>query len=92
MANFILILSGELGPSETEGAVGMAGLSLGGKEEHGFTVLMLNPGKLFSLQGWYIVFQLSGRMWIQVSLQLIHIFGQIGFAGTLLPTIIGKGS
>ena len=35
------VVAHELGPTEAEGAVGVAGLPLAGKEQHGFAVLVL---------------------------------------------------
>ena len=37
-----IVHSGELGPPEAEGAVGMTGLSLGEEEEHRLPVFVLN--------------------------------------------------
>ena len=55
----------ELGPAEAEAAVGVAGLPLAGKEEHGLPVLVLHPLHGLPVQGGDVQLLLAGRMGVQ---------------------------
>ena len=76
---FQLAETGELRPPETEGTVSMAGLSLAGKEKHGFTVLVLYASEFFAVERGDVMFELTGRMRVHCMPDLVNIPCHIRF-------------
>ena len=65
-----LVHTHELGPAETVGAVGVAGLAGGGEKEHGFTVFMLHSLESLVPQHRNVELDLASRVWIHFLLNL----------------------
>ena len=63
--DFQLLVADELGPAEAEGAIGVAGLALAGKEQDGFAVFVLQSLEDFGFVGGNVEFALPGRMGIE---------------------------
>ena len=65
-----LVHAHELGPAKAVGAVGVAGLALAGKEEHGLPILVLHSRERFLAQSGDVELHLSGGMGIESVLDL----------------------
>ena len=62
----------KLRPAETEGAVGVAGLPLGGEEQHCLAVFVLHAFQRLTRQLGHVVLHLAGRVRIQSHPNLIR--------------------
>ena len=73
----------ELSPPKTVGAIGMAGLTTGGEQEHGLAVLVLASWKRLSVHHRNVEFELPGWMRVHPHLDLPsrsghHVLGRAG--------------
>ncbi len=73
----------ELCPAETEGAVGMASLTLGGEEQNGFPVLVLHTVQNLAVQFRHVHFHLAGGVWVQLVANLFRYRLDLFLIGTV---------
>ena len=69
-SEFQLVNTYELGPAKAIGAIGVAGLTLAGKEEDGFAILVLHPLKGLRTQTGDVELHLPGGVGIESVLNL----------------------
>ena len=67
-----LIDAHELGPAEAEGAVGVAGLTLGREEQDRLPVLVLHAVQFLVVLPGHVVLELTRGLWVQIPSDPVH--------------------